>query len=216
MTKLLYLEASPRRENSVSSRVAGAFLDTYRAHNPDHEIEHRPLFEVELPPFSGEGADQKMAQIAKMVAGGDIEAVGEWAGVVEEINRLKSADKVLLSSPMWNYSIPYRLKHWLDVVIQPGLTWKLNDKFEYIGQITGVPLQMILSSGSPYEMRFPLEQDGLKTDFQRVYIEHAFRFIGFTDFRLIKIQPTGMLTGEKLEAMIEERCAEAREAAESF
>jgi FMN-dependent NADH-azoreductase len=32
---------------------------------------------------------------------------------------LKSADAYLISVPMWNFSIPYMLKHYIDIVIQP-------------------------------------------------------------------------------------------------
>lgn len=43
---------------------------------------------------------------------------------VHEIERLEGADKVLISSPMCNFSIPYRLKHYLDLVCQPGLSFQ--------------------------------------------------------------------------------------------
>ena len=217
MTKLLFIEASPRGEASCSSRVAKAFVAAYTDANPDHEVEHLPLFDIELPQFSGEGANQKMAQIADMIQGGNgIEAVGEWAGVVQEIERLKSADKVLISSPMWNFSIPYRLKHYLDLVCQPGLSFYVNAQGEYVGMITGKPMQFVLASGSPYEVRFPLESDGTKTDFQRAYLEHIGRFIGFEDFRTIKIEPTGMLPPDKLEVLVAQKCEEAAEAAKVF
>ncbi len=216
MTKLLYLEASPRKEHSYSSRVARAFLDAYKNVNPEHEIEHFPLFDVELPPFAAEGANQKMAAIMDMMQGGSgIEEAGEWAGVMQEIRRLESADKVLLSSPIWNYSLPYRLKHWIDLVVQVGTTVKVNEKFEYIGQVTGRPLQMIIASGSPYEDRFPLETDGTKTDFMRSYVDHIFRFIGFTDIRTLRVMPTG-IPGPDTEAMVERCEAQAREAAANF
>ena len=216
MTKLLYIEASPRRGDSYSSQVAEEFLDAYQKANPDHEIERMPLFDMDLPAFAAEGANQKMANIMNVMTGGDgIEVTGEWAGVMAEIDRLKSADKVLLSSAMWNFSIPYRLKHWLDLVVQVGATVLVNKQFEYIGQITGVPLQMVLASGSPYEMRFPLESDGTKIDFQRAYLDHIFRFLGFTDLRLIKVQPTGR-PGPDLDSMVAERKAEARAAALEF
>lgn len=216
MTKLLYIEASPRGEDSYSTQVAAEFLKAYRATNPDHEIEHLPLFDVELPRFSAQGADQKMENMMQVFSGKDgVGEVGEWAGVLREIERLKSADKILLSSPMWNYSIPYTLKHWIDLVCQVGVTVLVNEKFEYVGQITGVPLQMILASGSPYEMRFPLETDGTKIDFQRAYLEHMFGFMGFTDMRLIKVQPTGK-PGPKLDEMIAARKEDARKAGAEF
>lgn len=215
--KLLYIEASPRKENSTSSRVANAFVESYRKANPTDEIEHVPLFDVELPSFSGEGADQKMAAIMDMITGGDgIEATGEWAGVIQEIERLKSADKVLVSSPIWNFSIPYRLKHYFDLVCQPGLSFYVNAEAEYIGMITGKPIHFVLSSGSPYEVRFPLESDGTKTDFARPYLQHIARFIGFEDISFSKIEPTGMLGPDQLEELLVTRCNEAGSAAASF
>lgn len=215
-SKLLYVEASPRHERSYSSQVAAEFLDAYREANPTHEIEHMPLFDMELPSFTAEGANQKMDNIIDLFSGGTgLEAVGEWAGVLAEIDRLKSADKVLLSSPMWNYSIPYRLKHWIDLVVQVGVSVMVNKEGEYIGQITDRPLQMVLASGSPYEMRFPLENDGTKIDFQRAYLDHVFRFMGFTDLRLVKVQPTGM-PGPQLDEIVEACKAEARKAAATF
>lgn len=216
MTKLLYIEASPRKELSYSSLVGNEFLAAYKAENPDHEIEFLPLFETDLPDFTAEGATQKMDNLMDVFSGGSgIGAVGEWAGVLSEIERLKSADKVLLSAPMWNYSIPYRLKHWIDLVVQVGASVLVNEKFEYIGQITDRPLQMILASGSPYEMRFPLETDGVKTDFQRAYLDHIFRFVGFTDIRLVKVQPMGM-PGPELDAALATSKAAARDAAKTF
>ncbi len=214
--KVLYIEASPRGEYSYSSQVANAFLDTYRAENPDHEIEHMPLFDMDLPAFAAEGANQKMDNIIKQFTGQPpLGAEGEWGGVLAEIDRLKSADKVLLSSPMWNYSIPYRLKHWIDLVVQVGASVMVNENREYIGQITGRPLQMVLASGSLYEERFPLETDGMKTDFQRIYLDHIFRFLGFTDIRLIKVQPTG-LPGPHLDEAIAKCKAEAEDSAKKF
>lgn len=214
--KLLYIEASPRKGESSSSRVANAFLASYRTAHPDDELEVISLYDMELAEFSGEGANQKMAQIVDMMQGGTgIDAVGEWAGVVSEIERLKSADKVLISTPMWNFSIPYRLKQYFDVICQPGLTFYVSDG-NYIGMISDKPVQFILSSGSPYPVRFPLESDGTKTDFARPYLEHISRFLGFEDIGFLKIEPTGMLGPEELEQMLVQRCQDAAEIAVTF
>ena len=215
--KLLYIEASPRKEDSCSSRVAKAFIEAYKASHPEDEVEQMPIFDMDLPYFSGEGARQKMAQIADMIQGGSgIEAVGEWAGVVSEIERLKSADKVLVSTPIWNFSIPFRLKQYFDIVCQPGLTFYVSAEGEYIGMITGKPIQFIMASGSPYPARFPMESDGTKTDFARPYLNHIARFIGFEDIRFIKVEPTARLGPEDLETLLKERCTEAAEAASDF
>ena len=39
--------------------------------------------------------------------------------------RFALADRVLISTPMWNFGIPYKLKQWIDVITQPGLTFRL-------------------------------------------------------------------------------------------
>lgn len=214
--KLLHIEASPRKDASASSRVADAFITAYRRLHPDHVIERLALFEEPLPAFGAEGADQKTEQILDLVrGGGGIEATGEWKGVMREVERLASADKVLLSAPMWNFSIPYPLKHYIDLICQPGLTFRV-DAQGYVGLVTGKPLQLVLASGGSYPAGFPLETHGTATDFQRPYLEHVARFIGFEDIRAIRIERTSALLPDALEELLARRCEEAAEAAATF
>jgi FMN-dependent NADH-azoreductase len=197
--------------------VAAAFLETYEALNPDDEIDHFHLFDDTIPDFDEEAAKQKMEHIARLIKEGKgIEPTGKWAAVLQEIDRLKSADKVLIASPMWNYSIPYRLKQYLDVVVQPGLTFGVNRKGEYVGLLKNKRMQLILASGSAYPPRFPKDDDGPKTDFQRCYLEHISRYIGIEDVRTIKIQPTEAAAPRDTEKTLAEAITEAREAAHSF
>ena len=215
--KLLHIEASPRKEASASSRVADAFINAYRRLHPDHVVERLALFEEQLPAFGAEGADQKTEQILDLVRGGaGIEATGEWAGVMREVERLASADKVLLSSPMWNFSIPYPLKHYIDLICQPGLTFRVDARGGYVGLVTGKPLQLVLASGGSYPAGFPLETHGTATDFQRPYLEHVARFIGFDDIRAIRIERTSALLPDALEELLARRCEEAAAAAARF
>jgi FMN-dependent NADH-azoreductase len=217
MAKLLYLEASPRREQSFSSRVAKVFLETYCTGHPEDTIDHYHLFEQEIPAFDQEAAVQKMQHIASLIKQGKgIEPVGKWAEILEQIDRLKSADKVLISSPMWNFSIPYCLKQWIDVIVQPGLTFGVNRKGDYVGLLRNKRMQLILSSGSDYAPRFPLPDDGPKTDFQRCYLEHISRYIGIDDVRTIKVAPTEAAAPQDIEKMFELKLSEAREAARVF
>ena len=217
MATLLYIEASPRRDQSFSSRLAAAFLEAYRANNPDDTIDHLHLFDHELPEFDEEAAMQKMEHIQRLIKEGKgIEPTGKWGAVVEQIERLKSADKVLLSSPMWNYSIPYRLKQYIDIVAQPALTFYVNRQGEYKGLLKNRPIQMILSSGSAYAKRFPREGDGAKTDFQKPYLEHIARFLGFSDIRALKMQPTADASPKSIEENFQVMLAQARDAGAAF
>ncbi len=217
MAKLLHIEASPRGGNSYSARAAASFIEEYRRSHPGDVIEELRLFEHELPEFDTEAAEQKMAHIASLVRGEKgIAPVGKWAAVVAEIERLKAADKVLISTPMWNFSIPYRLKHYLDVVIQPGLTFYVNRDGEYVGKLRSPPLQLIIASGSAYAEGFPREGGSIKTDFLQAYLLHICRWIGFRDIRVIRIMPTADATPPAVDAMAARKIEEARAAARIF
>lgn len=217
MAIILHIEASPRGSESRSSQAANVFLDSYLESNRADRIDHLNVFEENLPAFDGEGVSQKMAHIADLMQGGKgIDAVGRWAEVIQLIERLKSADKVLLSSPLWNFSIPYRLKHYFDLVCQPALTFYVNRDGEYKGLVKNKPMQLILSSGSAYNMRFPHEDDGTKTDFQLPYLRHIARFIGFEDVRVLKIQPTDAIAPKDFAPIFEQKLKEARDAGRKF
>ena len=45
----------------------------------------------------------------------------EWNKIVELFGRFNSADKYVFSVPMWNFGIPYILKHYIDLITQPAL-----------------------------------------------------------------------------------------------
>ncbi|MCC7259193.1 MAG: NAD(P)H-dependent oxidoreductase [Gammaproteobacteria bacterium] len=217
MARLLHIEASPRGEFSFSTRAAAAFLDEYRRTHPQDEIEQLSLFDHALPEFDAEAAAQKMQHIAQLTRGEPgVGPVGKWAAVIAEVERLKAADKVLISTPMWNFSLPYRLKHYLDVIIQPGLVFYVNRSGEYVGMLRGKPLQLIIASGSAYEPGFPRHDGGTKTDFLQAYLEHIARWIGFGDIRVIRLQPTADPKPENVQAMTESRIEEARAAARAF
>ena len=44
MSKLLYIQASPRAGRSHSIAMADAFVESYRQHNPDDEIVTLDIF----------------------------------------------------------------------------------------------------------------------------------------------------------------------------
>ena len=63
VSQLLHIVASPRTE-SYSTRVAKAFLDSYRQERPDDEIETLDLYQADIPPFHAPQAKAKYAVIA--------------------------------------------------------------------------------------------------------------------------------------------------------
>ncbi len=209
MSKLLHILASPRQE-SYSTRVAKAFVDSYRKAQPGDHVEVLDLFQAEIPPFNAPQAKAKYA-----VMGGQSprdEAEAAWKPVINAINFFKGFDKYVLSSPMWNFGVPYRLKQYIDVIVQPSLTVGFSPEKGYTGLVTGKPLLLILARGGIYKTGNPLET----YDFQEGYLRTIFGFIGFADIRTIFIQGTGQNKPEQVEADTRKAMAEASSAAVGF
>ncbi len=47
----------------------------------------------------------------------------QWAELRKRVDRLLGVDVWLFSTPMWNFGLPYRLKHYLDLIIQPTMAF---------------------------------------------------------------------------------------------
>jgi FMN-dependent NADH-azoreductase len=208
MSKLLHILASPRVE-SYSTRVAKAFLDAYRRARRDDQIETLDLFQADIPPFYAPQAKAKYAVMGGQTPRDEAEAA--WKPIVNAINHFKGFDKYVLSSPMWNFGVPYRLKQYVDVIVQPSLTVAFSPEKGYTGLVTGRPLLLILARGGVYKTGNPLET----FDFQETYLRSIFGFIGFTDIRTIYIQGTAQKP-EQVEADARKAVAEASSAAEAF
>ena len=100
--------------------------------------------------------------------------------------RFALADRVLISTPMWNFGIPHRLKQWFDVIIQPGLTFRFDLSQGYIPLLKDRPTLVILASGSD----FATGMNRRRIDMATPYLREALRFIGVNDTRFIAIGPT--------------------------
>lgn len=205
MADILHISGSPKREQSVSIEVAEAFLDAYIANHPDDDVRRLDVFETELPEFGAIEASAKFAPIEGR-AQTEAERVA-WARVSALIESVSAADKIIVSCPMWNFHVPWRVKLLFDVLVQPGLTFGLNAQFEHVGLLADRPLQFILSRSSTL--------DGDEHDHQLPWLREIWAFIGITDPSVLVVAPT-TLPPDQRASMLEKFCAEARLAAESF
>jgi FMN-dependent NADH-azoreductase len=186
--KLLYIEASPRKKRASSIAIANVFLDEYRRAHPNDEVKLLDLWKLDLPPFDGDVIDAKYAIMhGKPHTEAQVKA---WKRVEEIIGEFKNADKYVISLPMWNFNIPYRLKHYIDLLVQPGYTFTVTPE-GYKGLIEGKKMLLIYSRGGAYGA----ETGAQNLDLQKPYMETILGFIGFKKFESIIIEPT--LSGEE-------------------
>lgn len=183
MPKLLHVACSPRAD-SESAAGARVFLDRFGEMRPDWEIDAMNLWREPLPEFEGYLLEAKYARIGGKTftnSQHDAFAIAERLAL-----RLSLADRVLISTPMWNFSIPYKLKQWLDVIIQPGLTFRFDPAQGYLPLLKDRPTVVIIASGSD----FVTGMNRGRIDMATPYLREVLRFIGISDVRFVPIGPT--------------------------
>lgn len=209
MSKLLYIESSPRKSRSSSIEVAKIFLEEYKKTFPKDIIETIDLWKEDLPPFDGDVIDSKYA----IMHGKNFTEVQKkaWKKVEDVIAQFKSADKYLFSLPMWNFGIPYKLKHYIDILVQPGYTFKSSAE-GMEGLVKNKPVALVYARGGAYGSG----SGSAELDLQTKYMETILRFIGFTNFQSIIIEPTLGLSSEEKQKMIEKAKEKAKKIASHF
>ena len=210
MGRILYIEASPRGERSESIAVANAFLAAYREAHPDDEVETLNVFEADLVAFDGLAVNGKYAILHGQ--GHTEEEAAAWRAVEALADHFKAADAYVLAVPMWNFGIPYRLKHYLDILVQPTLTFSFSPETGYTGLVTGKRAFVAYARGGEY----PEGTEAGAFDFQKKYLELILGFMGITDIRSAVIEPTLMGGPDVAKQKLADATARAREIAASF
>ena len=185
MTKLLFVQASPRGADSKSIRIAETYLDALHAENPHLEIDVLDLWEADLPAFDGDEAAAKL----NVMVGQTHNAVEKtaWDQVVAIADRFIAADRYLFGVPMWNGGVPYRLKHYIDIIHQPGLLFGLKPETGYFGLLDNKHATLVLTSGA-YAPSFPSPAFGV--DHHSTYLRAWLNQAGVSKIDELRFQPT--------------------------
>ena len=207
MKKLLHIIATPREDESRTLQVSNTFLKAIKEKHPDWTIEELNLFKEELPSLTLKRVDGKYILLGGKDLSGEFKEA--WEEIVSHIERFLAAGAYLLSAPMWNFSIPYKLKHYIDIIIQPKYLFRYTEKGPE-GLVKGKKMVVVSSRGGDYSA------GGMRQyDMQEPYLRAIFGFVGITDITFINAQPMDM--GPDLQKRkIGEAQATARKIAENF
>jgi len=209
MKKLLHIVAAPRGADSRTLKVTDAFLERFKERYPDCEIAELNLFTGSLPSLTLEVIGGKYV----LLGGGELSGrfKDAWRQVEHHIERFLSADAYLISTPMWNFSIPFVLKHYIDVIIQPKYLFRYTEKGPE-GLVKNKKMVVITSRGGDYGPDSPFRE----YDFQEPYLRTIFGFVGIQDITFINAQPMDAMGPEVGKQKVEEARVAAREAADNF
>lgn len=183
MPKLFHLRCSPRAD-SESSAGADAFISRFRDARPSWDVDVMDLWRERLPEFDGAALEAKYAvQNGRSFSDPQRDA---WAVIERMVVRMALADRMLVSTPMWNFGVPYKLKQWIDLINQPGLTFRFDPAIGYMPLLKDRPTVVIIACGSD----FVTGMNRGRTDMASPYIREALRFMGVRDARFVLIGPT--------------------------
>ncbi len=207
MADILWIEASPKGEGAGSTAMARAFLAAYREKHPDDTTRELNVWSSDLPEFGEHHARAKLAPLEGKRLTKEQQAA--WERVEAAIRDFDAADKIVLSTPMWNFSIPHKLKNYIDILVQPVLTFGFDaEKNEHVGLLRDRPVQLILTRSST--------EEGSPGDFQLPYLKFVLAFIGLQDVRALVAQATTQPDAARRASYMEKQCERARAAALDF
>jgi FMN-dependent NADH-azoreductase len=199
MKKLLHIIATPRADESRTLAVSEVFLKAFTEKHADWVVERLDLSKEDLPSLTAKRVDGKYLLLGGKDLYGELREA--WDEIINHIERFMSADAYLISSPMWNFSVPYTLKQYIDIILQPKYLFRYTTT-GVEGLVKNKKMAVITSRGGDYSEAMR------SADFQEPYLRFVFGFVGIKDVVFINAQPMDM--GEPLQA---QKISAAQEAA---
>jgi FMN-dependent NADH-azoreductase len=183
--KLLHLIATPRLTNSNTLRVSKSFIDTLKAIQPALRVQTIDLAQEDLPATTSAIIDTKYREFS--AKNQDELKRQSWSEVEARIHQFMAVNLYLITTPMWNYSIPYTLKYYIDSIIQPKYTFGISETGDPIPLLHDRKMICITSRDRDFSPGRPLHA----LDFQEPYLRAVFGSIGIEDIQFINLQPMG-------------------------
>lgn len=174
---LLHLDASPRGARSHSRQLGQEFLSNWRAAHSEGQVIVRDIGH-EPPPFVSEAWVEGAFAPADSHSPAAKEAIAVSNRYVDE---LLAADQVVITTPIYNLSLPAALKAWIDQIVRVGRTFGFAAAGGFEGLAKGKRVVIIVASGSDFRPNTP----GGAYNFLEPYLRAVLGFIGITDVQFI-------------------------------
>jgi len=177
---LLDIQSSPRGESSDSIALTKSFIEACTSNDTSIVVDTLNVWHERLPEFDYEaiGAKYKAVRHETMT---EAESY-VWERIQSLIQRFQSANRIILGTPMWNFGLPYKLKHLIDLVAQR------NYLFAYDGKQYGPLLKVekavvVYTRGSRFLEGTPIPPS--RFDHQATYLDFWLQLVGVRDLRSV-------------------------------
>jgi len=187
--KILHIDASILGEQSVSKRIASNFIEKLNSRLDEvNQITYRDVVKNPINHLTGDIASG-FRNLGMEVS--DENILQEHRISEELVNEFLMNDLIVISVPMYNFSIPTQLKAWFDRIAQVGKTFKYTENGP-VGLSEGRKVIVVSSRGGFY-----LNQPLIEMDFQERYVNAFFKFLGINEISFIRVEGTSKGNGVK-------------------
>ena len=179
MNKVLLVETSPRGNDSLSRKAGRLIIERLKARGAIH-LTTRDLQSDSIPHVD---AVKMLAYFtpADQLTPAQRDTLALSDQLTEEV---LSVDTIVISTPMWNFSLPSVLKAWVDHIVRAGKTFKFGPN-GLEGMLKGKKIYVATSSGSVFSSG-PFQA----YDHVGPYLKAVFGFMGATEVTIIRIEGT--------------------------
>ena len=174
MSQILWIQTSTRGEKSASRQVGAKIIEKLQKNDPNATLIERDLQQTEIPHINEFTLTAFYTPEEKRDEA-QHRAVGLSDTLVSEV---LAADTLVISTPMWNFSVPSVLKAWLDHVVRTGKTFTYTNGRPQ-GLVQNTRAIIAISSGSAYTET---------PDLVSPFLKAALAFIGIKDTTIIHAQ----------------------------
>jgi FMN-dependent NADH-azoreductase len=178
--RVLDIQSSPRGESSDSIALTNSFIVACKAKSKPVVVDTLNVWHERLPDFDYEaiGAKYKAVKNAPMT-GAECDI---WDRIQSLIRRFQNADRIVLGTPMWNFGLPYKLKHLIDLVAQRNYLFAYDGK-EYGPLLKVEKAVVVYTRGSRFLEGSPIPPS--RFDHQATYLDFWLQLVGVRDLRSV-------------------------------
>jgi FMN-dependent NADH-azoreductase len=180
---LLQVIATPHQAGASQTRPLGnAFLDAWQTVHPAGTVETLDLSGMDLPPVD----DAMVAVLFDRPTTAPRDVLARRRQALDRlVTQFIAADEYLFVTPMWNFGLPYALKHYFDLIIRPGWTFAVGAEGAR-GCLTGRKAYAVISRGYDYGPASPHPE----SNHLEPHLRTLLGFMGIEDLSIVAVEGT--------------------------
>jgi FMN-dependent NADH-azoreductase len=184
MKQILRIDASANSSASDSKNLGEKLTAKFQQSYPDAHMSQRdlnhdlPFIDEQWINANFTPADQRTSEQKHQLELSDT-----------LIAELQQADRIIVTTPMYNFGVPATLKAWIDLVCRAGVTFQYTNGGP-VGLLKNKQVDIIITTGG-----VPLQSP---VDFVSDYLKQVFGFIGIEHINIISADQMAVDTDNSL------------------